>query len=270
MTQIATIIREAIKDGLDHKIILKAQFDPGWEQMNQDNEFEEREQSKHLQKILKSDFTIINIDSTDHLARNIIPEIANAAPDYTGFNQTYININGSLQTFHEHYIGPNILKLNQLFNSFAVDQPSISKIRQPAFVENLKARQGAEQRELRALAAHTFEFIPSIQTKEGNKKGQSLLFSTYTPYGKDTKTGGNLPLVIALDVKDPALRKALQAPSLVTFTPYIRWMQTHDQMIDAIEHQETDKFIMIQGKITNQNQISKNIVDFSYDDTYGL
>lgn len=268
MTKISTIIKEAIQNGPEHKIILQGRFDPGWEKMNIENEFEKRTRTPHLHDIQKSDFSIVDIKSTDHLSRGIIPEIYAAAPDMEGFNQTYINMNGTLQTFHEHYIGPNLFKLNTLFNDFAVNQPSISKIKQRAFVENLKARQGAKQGDLRALPPHTFEFIPSIETKEGRKKGNSLLFSTHIPYGSNTR--GDLPLVLALDVKDTALREDLKTPALVTFTPYIRWMNTQDQITDALNNQEPNKFIMIQGKITNKDQISKHIIDFKYDNTYDL
>ncbi|MGH1456266.1 MAG: hypothetical protein ACRBDI_05760 [Alphaproteobacteria bacterium] len=265
------IIEETISKGTNHALILHGTYDTGWTEMNLKNHFEEMSRGNRPEELHDMDFNVLKLESTDHL-KQIIRKIRAASPNnISGLNQTYINFNGNTQSFHEHFVGLNHRKLGNILDRFAIEQPFITHIPDRDFVENLKGRKGAKQRSIRAATdAFTMAWKPSQETKKGEKKGDQLLFSSGIPYGRGLKTEGDLAYCITLDVKDPSLRKELENPGLVTITPYIRWETAYNNMTNALKYGETDQYLMIQGKITSQDQISRKIIDFVDENPYEL
>ncbi len=271
MTNEDEIIKDAVTNGPDNALILHGAYDTGWAELNLKNHFEDMARGTRPKELENMSLNVLKLESTDHL-KQVIRKIRHASPDnQSGLNQTFVNFNGQTHRFHDHFIGQNHQKLGDLLRRFSINQPYISNIPAREFTENLKNRKGAKQRAIRALPhAFTFGWKPSQETKKGEKAGGQLLFGSGIPFGRDLKTEGDLAYCLTLDVKAPALRKSLENPGIITINPYIRWETAYENMTNALKHGETNQYIMIQGKITNPNQISRNIIDFTDENTYDL
>ena len=244
--------KQAVQSG--QNIVLRANFDPGWERLQRENGFEVLPRSDLAKELLQQPYALVECYSANEIlqhARNI----KQRAEDLSVFDNVYVSALHRPIPFDEYFVGMKSQVLSGIFNKFCTQIHDVQSLLNREFAENFLERpeDGVEERQLRALHPAMFIFKPSQNTQNQVRGENALMISSPTKYGQ-----GDLEYILALDVKDPKIREVLRSPyeKFLTITPYIRWEKAQQSFDESTDPNETKKYLLIQGKVDHMSQIS--------------